>query len=215
MNTVSERVAGGLLATALLVTVPLAAGCGREAAPGRPASPAAAAPFAGCAALSMPPPQGRPGDASSSIAPGGAPAAPRPLPAVRLPCYTGGAEFELTALRGPAVVNLWASWCEPCRTELPVLQRYADRVGGQAYVVGVVTEDTRAASTGLADDLGLRFPALYDESGQLRRNLNLVGLPITLFVDGAGQIRKLYHAEALDAATLDLLAEQYLGVVAP
>ena len=76
------------------------------------------------------------------------------LPDLRLPCFTGGEPVGLDAVRGPAVINLWASWCGPCRKELPAFQRLAGRTGGQLHVVGVDTRDDREAAQSLAADLG-------------------------------------------------------------
>jgi len=228
-----RRRAGGLGLLPLLVSLLVVGGCG-SGDPGPASGPGATAtPIADCAALAAPPAgpgasatarppaavhppaTARPpatGRSAGGVAGGAAQAAPWPLPDVTLPCYAGGAPVRVSGLRGPAIVNLWASWCEPCRRELPVLQRYADRVDGRAHVIGVITEDTRDASGALAADLGLRFPQLYDRSAQLRRLLNRAALPITLLVDREGQIRLLYNTKALDADTLDTLAQQYLGL---
>jgi thiol-disulfide isomerase/thioredoxin len=186
---------------------------GRSAAGGARAGEAAATPFAGCSTLSAPPPSA-PRAAVGTLAPGGAPdPRPVPMPALDLPCFADESTVHTGAIRGPAVVNLWASWCAPCRDELPTLQRYAARAADQLAVVGVVTEDDRSRAAALAVDLGVDFPTLYDAGGELRRAVRRSALPVTLFVDGAGQILYLYNAEALDDDTLALLAEQYLGVV--
>lgn len=140
--------------------------------------------------------------------------APRkPLPAVTLPCFTGGELVALDELRGPAVVNLWASWCVPCREELPALQRYADRAGGDVRVVGVVTEDRRPAAASLAGHLDIIFPALDDPEGAVLAEVGGLGLPLTIFVDAAGEIRHLHNAP-LDEAGVERYVEEHLGVVA-
>jgi thiol-disulfide isomerase/thioredoxin len=202
----------------LLVPLLVVAGCGTggdgSAAGGSMAAgEAASGPFAGCSTLSAAPPSAPPA-AAGSLAPGGAPD-PRPvrMPALELPCFADQSIVHIGAIRGPAVVNLWASWCGPCREELPALQRYADRASDQLSVVGVVTEDDRSRAASLATDLGVGFPTLYDSRGELRRAVRRTALPVTLFVDGASQIRYVYNAAALDDDTLALLAEQYLGVV--
>jgi thiol-disulfide isomerase/thioredoxin len=196
----------------LLAPVLLAAGCGGD--PGRPAAAEedpGPPPFAGCAGLSEPPPRAVAGPA---VAETGAPdERPAALPRLSLPCYADGAGVQVAELRGPAVVNLWASWCGPCRSELPVLQRFADRTAGRVHVVGVVSGDTRVGSTSLARDLGVRFPALFDPDEELKRALRRPGLPLTLFVDARGGIRHLDDSGALGPRALDRLAERHLGVV--
>lgn len=188
----------------MFLLVPFAAACGAGGAPGGAGTPVAA-PFAGCADLAQPPP-GAPASPEGS---GGA--ADPSLPALSLPCYSGGGVVDLRSLRGPAVVNLWASWCAPCRSELPVLRDFAARNPGTIRVIGVVSADSRSASTSLAVDLGLTYPNLYDESGVLLRALRRSGLPATVFLDRRGQIRTVYSGEAFDRATLDGLARNHLG----
>jgi thiol-disulfide isomerase/thioredoxin len=179
-------------------------GCGGEEQAPPLTPPAATVGFAGCAALTAAPAQARPGTT-------GAPAG-EPLPRLTLPCYTGGG-VDLAALRGPAVVNLWASWCPPCRRELPVLERFARRHAGAVHVVGVVSEDAREPAAALATDLGLGFPHLYDREGALMRAMRRGALPVTLFVDGQGRVREVYSGRALDGPLLDRLAREQLGVV--
>ena len=139
----------------------------------------------------------------------------RPLPDLTLPCFTGGPDVALGALRGPAVINLWASWCEPCRTELPAFQRLSERAGGKVRVVGVNTRDGRDAAQSIGEDFELRFPTLFDPDESLRRALARQILPITLFVDGQGRIRHQDETGALDDAALAALVRRHLGVAVP
>ena len=142
------------------------------------------------------------------------PGTTQPMPAVTLPCFTGDRPVKLAALGRPAVINLWASWCEPCRTELPEFQRFADSAGDQVTVLGVITGDTRVGSASAGQDFGISFPAVFDPEESLRRGLGLVGIPITLFVDAHGGLRHVYHqAEPLTRSTLEELTRRYLGVV--
>lgn len=169
---------------------------------GEPESvPEVDSPLADCSGLTEPPAGG-----TGTGGPTG-----DPLPELTLPCLTGGEPFALADLRGPAVVNLWASWCTPCRAELPELQRYADRAAGQVHVLGVVTRDRPAAAAALATDLGITFPALADRDGQLHSALPGMSLPVTLFVDEAGAIAYLHPRELDEDAVAGLVAD-HLGV---
>lgn len=202
-----NRSVAGLLLPLLL----LAAACSRtEAAPNPPD------PFADCSTLTAPPVPGPAGLGLVPSAPSPKPTAPtQPVPAVALPCFTGGAEVALADLRGPAVVNLWATWCLPCRKELPAFQRLADRTDG-LHVIGVDTVDKRDDGRDLGIELGLTFPTLFDPERKLSTELAVgPGLPLTLFIDADGQIRYLHTSGALDDAALTALVEQHLGVVAP
>jgi thiol-disulfide isomerase/thioredoxin len=211
----------GVGAAALLVWA--LAACDAGGAAGRePGVVVASPPFADCALLRAAPAAAAPAAAgpapnpapnpAPSGAQGGEAPSPATLPALELPCYTGGAGVPLGRLRGPAVLNVWASTCAPCREELPVFQRFAERTAGRVHVVGVVSGDTRSRSTSLAQDLGLSFPQLDDPDGRLMRALRRVALPATLFVDGDGRVRHFHTAGAVDAATLDGLARRHLGV---
>ncbi|HLL65677.1 MAG TPA: TlpA disulfide reductase family protein [Micromonosporaceae bacterium] len=134
------------------------------------------------------------------------------LPDLVLACMSGG-EAKLSQVTGPAVINLWASWCPPCRTELPAFQEYHSRVGERVSVVGVVTKEKgRIGPESLVDDLGLRFPMLWDPDGTLLQGVGRTGLPITLFIRPDGRIAHLYNGVELDAAGIEALAERHLGV---
>ncbi|MGN9910692.1 TlpA family protein disulfide reductase [Phytohabitans sp. LJ34] len=193
----------GSLKAAALALVLAVAGCGgSDEAPPTPEPP----PFADCAALTVPPPAAVP----VTLAGEG-----KALPEVALPCFTGGQDVTVSAIRGPAVVNLWGSWCGPCREELPAFQRFAERAAGKVTVVGVDTRDRRSAASSLATDLGVKYPNLFDEDERLRAELGITVLPATLFVDRDGRLRHLYNSSALDDATLATLAAKHLGVTLP
>lgn len=135
----------------------------------------------------------------------------QPLPALTLPCFTDGEAVALDRLRGPAVVNLWASWCEPCRRELPVMQRLAERADGQLQVIGVVVSDRPAAAAAIAEELGITFPAVVDQQDAVRPRIGARGMPATAFIDGAGDLRHV-HDLPLDDAELARLVGEHLAV---
>jgi thiol-disulfide isomerase/thioredoxin len=168
-------------------------------------------PFAACPDLSVAP--------SPAVA-GGVPLDGSPprvaLPAEALPCMAGNESVRLSSLRRPAVLNLWASSCAPCREELPALQRFADRVGDRVLLLGVVTGDTRTAAGETATDLGVRFPAVFDDEQLVLRAVGRMALPATLFVDAAGRVRFVYQSGTpLDEVSLAGLVREHLGVTLP
>lgn len=149
---------------------------------------------------------------SAALAGGAAPAGDgAELPDVTLPCFTGGQPVRLTDLRGPAVLNLWGSWCGPCREELPAVQRFADRTAGQVHVVGVDTFDSREAGGSFAADQGIHISTLYDREKRLMSALGVVNLPATVFVDRAGTTY-VHLGRPLDDAGLTRLAGKHTGV---
>ncbi|WP_433298874.1 TlpA family protein disulfide reductase [Actinoplanes sp. CA-030573] len=150
-------------------------------------------PFAGCSGLTAP----------SPTATG--------LPDVTLPCFTGDDKVSLRSLRGPAVVNIWASWCGPCRQELPVVQQLADKAGDQLTVVGVDTGDRRSAGASFAADRGVTLPTLFDQDNKLINALARTNLPVTVFVDATG--KAYVNILPLDAVKLTQLVKEHTGVV--
>jgi len=116
----------------------------------------------------------------------------------------------LRDLRGPAVINIWASWCDPCRRELPVLQRLADKAGDKLTVIGVDTGDGREAGASFATDKGVTMPTLFDQDRKLINALARTNLPITIFVNAAGQ--SYVNLLPLDAAKLAELTRTHAGV---
>jgi thiol-disulfide isomerase/thioredoxin len=190
------RVLAGLVA--VLVSAGLA-GCGQStvdaaaASPGRsclPPAPSLSAPPAGVAS----------GDVVQR------------MPDLTLGCLNGGAPVGVARLHRPAIVNLWASWCAPCRAELPAFQSFAAAAGDRVTVIGVDTGDTRTAGAALLGDLHVGYPMLYDDQRSLLSSIGRSALPVTLFVDADGGIRYLYNSTALDEAAIARLARTHLGV---
>lgn len=120
-------------------------------------------------------------------------ATPRPAPAVTFEGPDGRA-LGLEAFKGRAVlVNLWATWCVPCREEMPALDRLQADLGGKAFEVVAINVDTRNTEKPKAwlKDNGIGNLAYYaDPSGKLlqvlQRSGHVVGLPTTLLIDAAG-----------------------------
>jgi thiol-disulfide isomerase/thioredoxin len=145
----------------------------------------------------------------------GASGAGEPLPDLALPCFVGGQPVRLAHLGTPAVINLWASWCQPCLTELPQIQRYAHRAAGRVQVVGVITSDpVRDKPQSVIDEFRLRFPMLYDDKATLQSRMGARLLPMTLLVDAQGRVVYRYQSRPLDEAALADLVQRHLGVAA-
>jgi cytochrome c biogenesis protein CcmG/thiol:disulfide interchange protein DsbE len=133
----------------------------------------------------------------------------RALPAVELPCFDGRSTVQLSQIKGPAVINLWASWCPPCQEELPALARLAAKPSAPT-VIGVATLSRRPAAAALAADLGVTFPTVFDEDNRFGTQLGITSLPATIFVNARGEVTEVYRGVALTDATLAELVESRL-----
>ena len=120
--------------------------------------------------------------------------APPPLAALHrqanqiLPGARKGLTTRLATLKGhPAVVNIWAAWCGPCRAEMPVMQRVSLDLGKQVAFVGVDLRDNREAATTFLRKIPVTYPSYDDPSGEVYNAEKLVGVPSTLFYDAKGK----------------------------
>jgi cytochrome c biogenesis protein CcmG, thiol:disulfide interchange protein DsbE len=139
---------------------------------------------------------------------------PTALPDLELPCLGGGpSEVPLRRLTGrPTVLNLWASWCPPCKEELPAFSRLSTAARGKLRVVGVASKDIPGRSAEYAADSGMTFPSLQDESGTLLRALRRSALPATVLLTADGSVADVYQGPPLTDTTLRALVRDKLGV---
>ncbi len=114
------------------------------------------------------------------------------LPPVTLPCFGGGPDVDLAALRGPMVVNLWASTCGPCRGEMPILQGFHEEYGDRVQVIGIDYQDVQTeAAMDLVQETGATYPLLADPQSDLSGAAPfpaLLGLPFLALVDADGRV---------------------------
>jgi cytochrome c biogenesis protein CcmG/thiol:disulfide interchange protein DsbE len=126
----------------------------------------------------------------------------------------GGAtafDAQLRALRGhPVVVNLWASWCEPCRRELPLFQREAVKRGAQIAFLGLNVQDTRASALGLAGQFPMPYPSFADPHGAIAAaHFHASRLPTTAFFDARGKLQIVQQGEFANEARLATAITRY------
>jgi cytochrome c biogenesis protein CcmG, thiol:disulfide interchange protein DsbE len=113
-----------------------------------------------------------------------------------------GSTKKLSDLRGKiVVVTFWATWCEPCRQEMPAMQRVAS--SGDATFLAVDLLEEGARVRGFMDSLALdRLQPLLDLDGSVTRKYSVLELPQTFFIDAKGVIRHIEHGAVLDDAAV-------------
>ena len=147
----------------------------------------------------------------------GAARPPSPREGFLAPDFTldllGGGTVTFSELRGqPVIINLWASWCLPCRAEMPSLEKLyqANREAGLVILaVNTTYQDSEAEAAAFVAEYGLTFPVPLDRTGAVSRAYLLRGLPTTLFVDRAGVVASVVIGgpmnEALIASKIEAL----------
>jgi cytochrome c biogenesis protein CcmG, thiol:disulfide interchange protein DsbE len=142
---------------------------------------------------------------------------PAPLAALHaqhdrlLPGSTGAFDHRIAALKGfPVVVNVWASWCWPCRSEIPVLQRLSARYGKRVAFLGVNSDDSDAAASTFLKEAPLSYPSYSDPSKKIASALHVtIGLPDTAFYNPHGQLVYLKQGPYTHASELEGDLKQY------
>src|SRR3954447_22135775 len=122
-------------------------------------------------------------------------------PALTLPRLSGGEKTSLTSYRGKVVVvNFWASWCEPCRAESPLLQRWHQRMlRGNGTVLGIDTLDVKGDALGFIKRFNLTYPQLHDRDGDAIRKFGVVAYPEASLIDRQGRVAATQRGPVDDA----------------
>jgi len=133
------------------------------------------------------------------------------LPALTLKCLGPGPAVDMAAGHGkPAVVNLWASWCVPCRAEMPRLRASAARLGSTVGFLGVdIKDDPGGAAWAFLADMGVHYPNVADPEAKMLAGLHVPGVPVTLVLDSLGTIvfRHIGELQESDIADMEAAAK--------
>ena len=103
---------------------------------------------------------------------------------------TDAAAFEtlISESQSPLVVNLWASWCVPCRSEAPLLTEAHRQLGDEVRFIGVATEDAQVDAEAFVAEFSMTFENYFDRNGEVKAWVGSVGLPTTFFVAPGGEV---------------------------
>ena len=139
------------------------------------------------------------------------------LPEVTLPCLGGGPDVELSALRGPLVINLWQANCTPCRKEMPALQAFHEKHADRVRIMGVDFNDVHPdGALALVEDTGATYPSIADPGGELMTEETFAigrrGLPAFVFVDADGTVVGQSSGGVDSLAEVEDLVAKHLGI---
>jgi cytochrome c biogenesis protein CcmG/thiol:disulfide interchange protein DsbE len=134
------------------------------------------------------------------------------LPQLDLPCLVAGPDVDMAGLGGkPVLINLWATWCGPCREEMPILQDAHVEYGDEIAFLGVDTKDNPERAAAFLQEVGVTYPHVVDLDGRLlSEHLRVPGLPVTVVVDADGEIVEK-HVGPFTEESLEELVREVTG----
>lgn len=128
---------------------------------------------------------------------------------------TSGESVTLSDFRGQGVlVNLWASWCGPCRAEMPAMQRVYDEYKDQGFVVlavNITSQDSVTNALAFAEEYNLNFPILLDIRGEVADAYLMRAFPSSFFIDKDGVITEVVIGGPMSEVLLEVRAMQLIG----
>jgi len=129
-----------------------------------------------------------------------------------LECLGSADAISVDSIRGPALINIWGTWCAPCRQELPhfahLLNKYRDKVD----VIGIAVEEKNQATVKkFVRSNGITWPILYDAKGVTEEKFG-PGVPVTWFINKSGKVTHKKYGPFRSEEELELAVIKYLGV---
>ena len=140
----------------------------------------------------------------------------QPLPSVEVAEFGTGEPVDVAGLRGPMLLNFWATTCTTCRDEMPVLEAFHQQHGDEVEVVGIDFQETQPEkAVELVADTGVTYRLLVDRLGDLNGAEplpNVQALPLQVFVDKEGEVAYMAYAAFESVAQIERMAAEHLGV---
>ena len=129
-----------------------------------------------------------------------------------LDCLDGSNGVSVDSIVGPALINVWGSWCEPCKAEIPYLREFYDKYNDQVALVGLdVEEPNKEAARPFIENHGVIWPSLFDPDGRTRKLIGM-GVPVTWFIDASGKVIYKKVGAFKDAKEIESLAKKHFNL---
>ena len=131
---------------------------------------------------------------------------------INLDCLDGGTGASVNTLKGPMIINVWGSWCGPCKEEMPILRSFYKKAEGSVALVGVDVEEASIKDgQDFVENNGITWPNLFDSSGSSRSYFGM-GVPVTWFIATDGSVAYKHVGVLKNEIELITLTSKYLGV---
>jgi thiol-disulfide isomerase/thioredoxin len=129
-----------------------------------------------------------------------------------LECLGGGDSISVDSIRGPAIINVWGTWCAPCRQELPHFGHLIAKYGDRVDVIGIAVEEkSQTTVKKFVKTHGITWPILYDATGSTQEKFG-PGVPVTSFINKSGKVVYTRYGAFQSTEELELATIKYLGV---
>jgi cytochrome c biogenesis protein CcmG/thiol:disulfide interchange protein DsbE len=129
-----------------------------------------------------------------------------------LDCLDGGVGATIDSIKGPAIINVWGSWCSPCKEEMPILRSFYEKAQGKVLLIGVdVEEASLEDGRKFVENNGITWPNLFDADGKSRAYFGM-GVPVTWFIASDGSVAHKHIGVLKNEIDLISLTSKYLGV---
>ena len=127
-----------------------------------------------------------------------------------LDCLDGSNGVSVDSIKGPVLINVWGTWCAPCRQELPHFAHYIARSGSIPIIGIAVEEKSPLVVKKFVESHGMSWPILYDAHGSTRGKFGM-GVPVTWFVDASGRVTHKKYGPFNSLEEIELDVRKYLG----
>ncbi|MEY4970622.1 MAG: hypothetical protein RLZZ277_853 [Actinomycetota bacterium] len=135
-----------------------------------------------------------------------------PTQEVAAECLDSSPGVNIAAIKGPAIINVWGSWCDPCKEEIPYFAEYFQTKDPQIQLIGVDVEEKRIEDGRMfARTHGIMWPNLFDGDGSTRKYFGM-GVPVTWFIDSDGKVLYKKIGPIKSVEELRTLSFRYFGL---